>query len=261
MFKTKFTMRLKVLFLSVLFLMSFQSFSQSENGFEAGIHLGVASFQTDYGEKGDFKSGVTGNVGFAIGTAFYMNFFSRKHGWSSEADWLAQHIKIKGELSYLRADLEHFIEGDSETAIQLQAMHGTSSIVNVGVTGEYHFLDLTNFSIKDGTTFSPFVGLGAVVNFSKPTFESSLGNYLTDPTILPEKYRTDAIFTDPETVFSILMSVGTRISVNYSSDIVIDSRWQYFTSNKIDGLDPKDDSNKHNDWMYYLSVGYVFYLN
>ncbi|HHB52099.1 MAG TPA: hypothetical protein ENK75_03520, partial [Saprospiraceae bacterium] len=242
-------MRFKILLLSALFSVNFHSFSQNslqlENSFEAGIHLGVASFQTDYGERGDFKSGVTGNIGFAIGAAFYMNFFSRQYEWNAKSDWLADHIKLKGEFSYLRADLEHFIEGDSPTAIQLQAMHGSSSVVNLGAIVEYHFLNLTSFGSSYGNTYSPFVGLGAMMNFSKPTFESSLGDYLTDPSILPLKYRSNAIYTDPETVFSVLMSVGTRINVGRTSDIVIDSRWQYFTSNKIDGLDPKDDANKY----------------
>ncbi len=254
-------MRLKILVFTLLILISTQGFSQIENSFEAGIHLGVASFQTDYGEKGDFKSGVTGNIGFAIGTAFYMNFFSRKNEWNSRAEWLAQHVKLKGEISYMRADLQHYIDGDSPTALQLQAMHGSSSVVNAGFVTEYHFMDLTSFGANFGNSFSPFVGLGAMVNFSHPTFESSLGNYLTDPTILPERYRTDAIFTEPETTFSVVMSVGTRINTGGNSDIIIDSRWQYFTSNKVDGLDPKVPANKHNDWMYYLSLGYVFYLN
>ena len=140
-------------------------------------------------------------------------------------------------------------------------MHGSSSVVNLGAVVEYHFNDLTAFGTEYGSKFSPFVGFGAMMNFSKPTFESSLGNYLSDPSILPVKYRSNAIYTDPETVFSVLMSVGTRINVGAKSDIVIDSRWQYFTSNKIDGLDPKVDENKYNDWMYYLSMGYVFYLN
>jgi len=244
----------------LIFLLFFNilGFSQKEMSFEAGVNLGVASFQTDYGERGDIKSSLTGNIGFALGASFYMNFFDRDVKWNTTADWLAAHIKLKGEISYLKANLEHHLDDASE---DLLAMSGTASIVNLGVVVEYHFLDLTKFSVNNNSFLSPFVGVGAMLNFSKPAFESSLGDYLTNPSILPEKYRTDAIFTDSETVFSVLLLAGTRIKAGYNSDIVIDSRWQYFSSNKIDALDPEHFSNKYNDWMYFLSVGYVFYLN
>ncbi len=243
-------MRLKAILLSTLVSLSFVvGHSQTDTSFEVGINLGVASFQTDYGQRGDMST-LTGNIGFAFGAAAYMNFFDSSVEWNSKANWASQHLKVKAEISYLKAELEHHLESSDE---EILAMHGSSSLVNLGGVLEYHFLDLTRFSTNIAENkFSPFVGIGAMVNFSKPTFETSLD--------LPAKY-VGHIYDDPETVFSVLFSFGTRVSVGYKSSIVLDSRWQYFTSDKIDALDSEHFSNKHNDWMYFLSVGYVFFIN
>lgn len=243
-------MRLKAIVLSTILSLFFLiGHSQSDKSYEVGVNLGVASFQTDYGQRGDLST-LTGNIGFAFGAAAYLNFFDRDVRWNSEVDWVGQHLKVKAEISYLKAELEHHLD---ESSPETLAMHGSSSIVNVGGVLEYHFLDLTRFSANNGENkFSPFVGIGAMINFSNPTFETSLA--------LPDKY-IDHIFDEKETVLSVLISVGTRVSVGYNSAIVIDSRWQYFTSDKIDALDSNHFSDKHNDWMYFLSVGYVFFIN
>jgi hypothetical protein len=42
----------------------------------------------------------------------------------------------------------------------------------------------------------------------------------------------------------------------------LDSRWQHFFSDKIDGLDaPKDPANKYNDTMIYVNLGIVYTFN
>lgn len=231
--------------------------------YEAGFNFGSASFQTDYGERGDFKSGVTGNMGLAVGATFYVNLFDKKGMWSDRGQWYSEHFKFKGEVSYMKADLEHFgsyVEGTSETSKKLRAMHGTSSLLNFGIVAEYHFMELYNFKYNRKSVFDPYIGIGSLMSISKPTLTSDLGDYKTNPSILPTVYQNNAIFTESQTTASIVFSAGTRVKAGESGDFILDSRWHYFVSNKIDGLDPKLDANKFNDWLYTISAGYVFYF-
>lgn len=252
-------MPLRVIYISLLILLaSFASFSQDGNTYELGVNVGVASFQTDYGTRGDVRSSIFGNTGFAVGGAFYMSFYDREIKWNSVVNWMEDHFKVKAEISYMKANLEHHLDEASEN---LLAMHGTASVVNMGLIGEYHLLPLSDYTYNNNSGFSPFVGFGLMFNYSNPTFETSMGDYRVNPSILPEKYRVNAVFVDPEFVGSILFSTGTRYKAGYDSDFILDLRWQYFLSNNIDALDPKHFSNKYNDWMFFLSFGYVYYLN
>ncbi len=258
-------MRIKT-FLSVTFVMLFYISIQSQISlsYEAGFNVGMASFQTDYGERGDFQSGVSGNIGASTAATFYLNFFNRYGLWNERYEWFTSHFKVKTEISYMQAKLEHFgkyVDAGTPAADQLKAMHGTSSIINTGTTLEYHLYDTYEFSVNRERLLDPYVGIGALVTFSKPTFEYDLGDYEADPSILFPKYQNNAIFTDSEVTGSMLFSAGTRIKASDKADIVIDTRWQYFFSNKIDALDPKDSSNQFNDWLYSLTVGYVYLIN
>ena len=253
-------------FLSVfLLLISLSSTNaQSYLSYEGGFNVGLASFQTDYGERGDFQSGVTGNMGMAVGGIFYVNFFSGNGLWSDRAEYFSSHFKVKGEVSYMKAKLEHFgkyVDGTGITADKLKAMHGTSSLLNIGATMEYHFKDIQYFSFKRNDVLDPFVGLGLAYNYSKPTVVSDLGDYQTNPSVLIPKYQTDAVYVDPLNTYSMLFSAGTRINAGERGDFILDMRWQYFLSDKIDGISPNDSSNKYNDWLYSLSVGYVYFIN
>lgn len=250
--------------LSMTFVMLFSISIQSQISlsYEAGFNVGMASFQTDYGERGDFQSGFSGNMGVSTSATFYLNFFNRTGLWNERYEWLTSHFKVKSEVSYMQAKLEHFgFEGGTPETDQLKAMHGTSSIINTGITIEYHFLDLYNFNVNRQQMLSPYIGIGALATFSSPTFEFDAGDYVANPSLLPPKYQDNAIFTEPETTGSMVFSAGTRIKATDRADIVIDSRWQYFFSNKIDALDPIDSSNKFNDWLYSLTVGYVYIIN
>jgi hypothetical protein len=237
---------------------------QDGNTYEAGFGLGFASFQTDYGERFEIKSSLTGNVGFSGGGLFYVNFFERRRLWSDKGSFFNSHFKVKGEISYMQTKLEHFgkyVEGTSATSTKLKAMHGTSSLINVGGLLEFHPYELYDFTINRYSKFDPYIGLGVMVHYSNPTLTSDLGDYTTDPSILITKYQNDAIFIDPKLVISLPLSLGTRMKIGDYSDIVLDTKWQYFLNNKIDGLDPKDSSNKFNDWVYTVSIGYVIQID
>ncbi len=257
-------MRTNIFFtVTVMVLFSLSVQSQISLSYEAGFNVGMASFQTDYGERGDFQSGFSGNMGVATSASFYINFFGKSGLWNDRAEWISSHMKVKAEVSYMQAKLEHFgkyVETETSDAEELKAMHGTSSVINTGAILEYHFMDIYYYNVNRNQTLDPYIGIGALATFSKPTFEYDLGDYEANPSILLPPYQ-NAIYTDSETTGSLAFSVGTRIKATEKSDIVIDSRWQYFFSNKIDALDPEISANKFNDWAYSLTVGYVFYLN
>jgi len=250
-------------FLFGIFLVFLVKTTAQSISYEAGFNFGTASFQTDYGERGDFESGVTGNMGLAVGASFYFNFFDKAGLWSDKSQWYAEHFKLKADVSYMKAELEHYgkyAEGTTETSQKLRAMHGTSSILNLGIVAEFHFMDLYNFKYKRSSVFDPYIGIGSLMSISKPTVTSDLGDYTSNPSVLPSVYQYDAIFTENQTIASFVFSAGTRVIGGRNGDLILDSRWQYFTSNRIDGLDPKLDANKFNDWLYTLSAGYVFYF-
>lgn len=256
-------MQAKFLTLLVFSLLSIGVFSQS-NVFEAGFNVGTSSFQTDYGQRGDLKSGVTGNMGLAIGGVVYMNLFSNSSRWDDKLNFFASHLKLKGEISYMKANLEHYgsyVEGTSPEALKLKATHGSTSVLNTGVTLEYHFNDIFNYSKKRTQFLDPYIGIGGLLSYSNPTFVSDLGDYTTNPSVLPTVYQNNAIFTDPKASFSGVFSLGSRIKAGDKSDFIVDARWQVFTSNTVDGLDPKIDANKFNDWAFNATIGYVFHLN
>ncbi len=232
--------------------------------YELGFNLGASSFQTDYGERGDTQSGLTGNMGFAAGATLFMDFNNGEGLWSDKTDWFRSHFKARFDISYMKADLDHFgvyADGNTEGAKFLKAMHGTSSTINIGAAMEYHFNDIFIFNDSRRQLFDPFFNLGFETVFSQPTLQSDLGDYKTDPNVLYPAYRTNAVFVEPAVTFAINFGIGTKIRAGESGDFLVETKWRYFSSDKIDGLVPVLDANKFNDWMFHVGLGYVFYLN
>ena len=59
------------------------------------------------------------------------------------------------------------------------------------------------------------------------------------------------------------MDLGLRYRLGTLSDLVLDLRYQYFSSDWVDGLNPNKDKyteNKSNDSLLWLSVGYIYYV-
>jgi len=80
-----------------------------------------------------------------------------------------------------------------------------------------------------------------------------------DPNTLPEKWREN-FFIEPDKAFSLTLGLGTRYKLD-KFDLVVDGRFQYFLSDRIDGLDQVDGSSKNNDTLIFFSVGVVFALD
>lgn len=260
-------MRCKLLILiSFIFLFSHNMDAQANANLEAGISLGLASFQTDFGERGDFDSTFNNN-GLAVGAVLYLNFFNRDPVISGPVSWGQQHFKLKGEVSYLQANLEHYgkyAEYDTADAARLRRMTGKSSVINFGTILEYHPFPIPDFIPGSNRKISPYFGLGIMAGLSNPTIETTNGNgdWQNNPSLLIEAYRPEgAVDVSSSVALSLMLSGGLRFKLDDNDALMLDMRWQYFASDYIDGLNPDNDvlggENKHDDWLYYLNFGYI----
>ncbi len=261
---------LKIVTSIFLFFLASNLYAQDYSSHEVGFISGAASFSTDYGQRYDFSSGVSGNVGFGIGVIYYLNFTDYRYRWYQRTSYFAEHFRVRAELSYMAADLDHFGKyvDESQTSYEadkLRAMHGKASIVNFGAQLEFHIVDIVDFGSRriPDLKWSPYVSAGLMVDYYDPDLKSDLGDWENDISLIYEKWRVPgAINVNPRTTLSATLGIGTRYKIGEYSDILIESRWQYFFSNYIDGLNAKDDpANKYNDWLLWLHVGYVYYLN
>jgi len=255
------------LFILIAFIFLFSTYmkAQTNASLEAGFSVGLVSFQTDYGERGDFKSGVTGNVGLALGGVVYVNFFNLDPVLNGPLQWGQKHLKLKIEGSYLQANLEHYgryAQEDTEDGAKLRNMTGKSRVLNFGTILEYHPFPIPDYvSIKDKKT-TPYFGLGVMAGYSMPSVDTTVGDWETNPSILIDAYQLpDGIVDDNSRIaLSLMFSGGLRFKLDDNSALQVDMRWQYFSSDLIDGLDPNPElvPNNHNDWLYYLNFGYIY---
>lgn len=242
--------------LTLFLLTSLYIGAQNTPNLEASLNIGFASFQSDYGEDGNSKSNFSGNMGLAVGGSLYVNFFSQDPSLTGEPSWSQKHLKLKLEGSYFSAKLEHF--ADEPITDSRKNMVGRASVINFGTILEYHPFVIPDFVPGIKKKLTPYFGLGIMGTFALPEVDTS--NLIL-------AYQTDdegVVYASDQPVFtySLMPSAGLRYQLDNGGAIMLDMRWQYFGSDFIDGLNPNNeiinDSNKHNDWLYYLNVGYVF---
>jgi len=258
---------------SILFLIvSLNLNAQSEKSHEIGFITGSASFTTDYGQRNNFNSNVGGNVGMGIGLIYYLNFTDYRYRWNQRTSYWAEHFRIRAELSYMSAKLEHFgvwVKKPGDLGDRLRAHTGKTYLVNLGAQLEFHWVDIVDYGSRriPDIKWSPYLSFGAFVDFYNPSISSTYGTgNWEDPGILYPKWDNNlypgASRDTPGITMSATFGVGTRHKLGEYSDILIESRWQYFFSNYVDGLNAKDDpANKYNDWLLWVHIGYVYYLN
>jgi len=260
----------KYLIITLLLLFGFNNTVKAQFGFshEVGAIVGPVAFQSDYGVRGDGETNF-GNTGIGIGIIHYMNFSYRADcNCYATPTYFNDHFKVRSELSYNKTNLEHYGEwvDPSRTNVfaqQLRAMKGSTSVTNIGMQLEYFPLSIREFSATPGK-LAPFISLGAQFSYYKPEAYSELGPGLGELLeVTPVKY-IDGVTNEAGTVWSVVASVGTRYKLTVLSDLMIDLRWQYYFSNWVDGLNPNPDvytENKANDWLVWLNVGYIYYLD
>ena len=258
----------KYILATCLLLCSFANKAVAQFGFshEVGVIVGPVAFQSDYGERHDFKTNM-GNTGFGIGIIHYMNFSYRADcNCYAPETYFNDHFKLRSELSYNKTKLEHFGEWVKDSrqtlfANQLRAMKGEATVTDIGMQLEYFPFSIRDFSASIGG-WAPFISLGAHFCFYDPKAYSEIGP-LDTPLSTPTKYL-GATTNDGGTVWSIVGSVGTRYKLTELSDLMVDLRLQYYFSDWVDGLRPDPDvykENKANDWNVWFNVGYIYYLN
>lgn len=234
---------------------------------EIGVTFGPVAFQSDYGERHDIETNA-GNTGFALGLVHYINFSSR----ANNSTYFNEHFKVRSELSYSTTSFRHFGQwvdqgSNSLGKEQLRAMRGASKLMNLGIQGEFHFVKIHDFENTIGA-FGPYASLGFAYSFYDTEATSTLGPLGTSMTTIP-KYltpsdgRPNGFSTESKTVLSVIAGIGTRYKLTRMSDLMVDMRFQYFTSDWVDGLNPNKKiykENKANDWMVWFNIGYIQYL-
>lgn len=228
-------------------------------GQEIGLFVGPVAYYTDYGLRYDLSTN-TGNTGIGVGLTYHLNF-----AYKADCDCYARetyfndHFKIRAEIDYHTGQLNHFGEISRRNSVggeQLRSMVAKVNVFEIGAHLEYYPL-----SIRDYTAFaypvSPFVSLGAnFVNFDPYTY-STLGP------LEENLFHTFRGYVEQEagSTWSIVMGGGIRYKLNIFSDLVMNAQWRYYHTDWLDGLDHDNPQNKFNDMMFWLNVGYVYYLN
>ena len=242
---------------------------------EIGVVVGPVAFQSDFGERSDFNN-TANNTGFGIGIVHYINFtYRRSYRISNLTNYFNEHFKLRNELSYSTTKLNHFGRYVAEdrrgiNADRLRAHSGAANNLNIGSQLEFFPLNLRAFETMN-SLLSPYISIGAQYTFYNPDVETSYGdgNILNSDNFYspwvqasnPNFQQDSFLFDEYGSTFSLVGGVGTRIKATKLTDIVVDLKFQYFFDDKVDGLDHNLASNKSNDWLAWLNVGYIFYLD
>jgi hypothetical protein len=242
--------------------------AQLDLAHEVGVIFGPVTLQSDFGERHNIDTNV-GNTGFGIGVVHFINFSSN----SSRNTYFAEHFKVRSELSFNKANLEHFgqwVERESNSAgvAKLKAMTGSSTLVNLGSQLEYSpFVEIKDFERLNGR-LSPYVSLGFLATLYKSKVSSSLGP-LGTPETTPGKYLVPSdghqygFASGKGIAISAVGGLGVHYKLDQMNDLMFETRFQVFSSDWIDGLNPNKDiytENKANDWQVWFNVGYIYYL-
>lgn len=262
--------KFKIFFCTYL-LFVFSNEANAQFGFssEIGFFVGSVGFQSDYGEGSDIASDI--NSGFGIGVVHFVNFAVDDRGYFNNSTYFSDRFKLRTELSYSKSDFKYagrWIEGNPSLAKQqLAAMNGNTTLSNFSMQLEFFPRSIRDFTENVGS-LGPYICFGAQYSFYTTEAKSSLGIPGTAQTTFP-KYLTptdDRPFgfsSESKSVFSIVSGIGLRYKIAESSDLMLELRGQYYFSDWVDGLKPNPDvykENKTNDYLLWLSVGYVYSL-
>lgn len=257
-------MRTRLIFvMSLLFILNHGSVS-SQTFHEIGGFVGPVALYSDYGQRNDFETNI-GNTGIGLGLVHYLDFsYGPRNSFN-------QHFKVRSEFNFHTTSLQHYGEWvDSKRtsvgADQLRAMKGSSTVLEFGTHLEYYPRDLRDFNYSD-YKLAPFASFGVHLVLYNPKVSSSMGPINT-PASTPDKY-INAFKQGMGTTFAVVGALGTRYKLNDMNDLVLMARWHYYFSDWIDGLNPREEFNKvrpvpenqSNDWLFWLSIGYIHYLD
>lgn len=234
---------------------------------EVGIIFGPVSFQSDYGERHNMDTNV-GNTGFGVGVVHFINFSAN----NNRESFFSEHFKVRSELSFNQTNLEHFgkwVESEERKGLvrHLRAMSGKSTLVNLGSQLEFSPIKIHDFENSVGS-FSPYVSLGFQVSYYTTSVTSQLGPLGLPSTtfakyLIPSDGRQYGFSNENGVVLSVTAGVGVHYKLTTMSDLMFDIRYQGFSSDWVDGLNPNKDlfkENKRNDSQVWFNAGYIYYL-
>ncbi len=263
-------MNTRILLVVFFFLALAKQEAYSQFGFshEVGVIVGPVAFYSDYGQRNNFETNA-GNTGIGIGLIHYLNFSYRADcNCYTRERYFNDHFKVRTEIDYHKTKLEFFgrwVDPDRTSlfADQLRATSGSSRVIEIGSQLEFFPLSIRDF-MAGSYKLAPFISLGAhYVNY-----DADFTSNIFPPLTTHPKYQ-NAFEKEPGSTFAVVGSVGVRYKLTPLSDLMLDSRWEYYFSDWVDGLNPTLENNgttpvpenKANEWIYWLNIGYVYYIN
>lgn len=260
---------MKKLLLKLLVVIFFASFSgttraQTNVSHEVGAFFGIASLQTDFGISGYFESANQASMGF--GLTYYMKFFGSQYNWRSGSTYFSEHFKLKAEFMYYNnSKIEHqnLDQVGQRFRETMERMTGSVKTYNGGLTLEYYFVELEDYSsfFRSSGSVNPYVGLGLHYTYAQPDIfvdgVSLKGQEEPYEDLIP-KWQEGAIDLEEQNILSAAASAGVRFGLD-AVDLFVEGRYQYYFSDKLEGLyAPDDPGNKNNDTMVFINVGIVY---
>ena len=260
---------IKPIILSIFALIGISTKATAQFRFaqEVGIILGPITFQSDYGVRNNYETNVK-NTGFGVGFVHFMNFSNL----NNHETFFTEHFKVRSEVSLSQTDLEHFGEWVQGNPIklgvrQLKAMTGKTTVAGLGAQLEFSPIPIHRFENNVGS-FSPYMSLGFLVSYYSAKVGSSLGplgNPLTTfpKYLVPSDGRPYGFSNETGVVLSATAGLGVHYKLTTMSDLMLEGRFQSFSSDWVDGLNPNKQlfkENKANDWQVWFNVGYIMYL-
>jgi len=259
-------MNAKLLLLVIIFLVFPKQEIYSQFGFshEIGVIAGPLALYSDFGQRNDVETN-SGNSTIGFGLIHYINFSYRSDCNCYTADtFFNDHFKLRNEIDYHSTTLEQhgkWVASDQQgdSADYLRSIQGSTTVFEIGSQLEYFPLSIRDFAASTGK-LAPFIsaGLHWVAYDPSVNYDEALGiasNYYGG------KYNpATSMDNQGGNTWSIVGSVGVRYKLTTLSDLMLDSRWGYYFSNWVDGLNPDVTENKANEWLYWINIGYIYYL-
>ncbi|WP_248724752.1 glutamate dehydrogenase [Seonamhaeicola sp. ML3] len=254
-----------------LLILCFKASAQLGFSHELGVITGPLQMRSDFGLRDETETNF-GNSGFGVGIVHYINFSIRADCNCYSTDtYFNDHFKIRNEISWNRTNLEHFgtLVDPSRTSVnanQLRGHTGVSNNLDIGTQLEFFPLSIRSFQAF-AYRVAPYVSLGVHYTSYTPKATTTYANPdpmaigdITDASNFYSGWAPGSVNVNPGSTWSVVTSVGMRYKVTEYSDLLLDLRWQYYFSDWVDGLNHQLESNKFNDWLVWLNVGYIVYL-
>ncbi|SFZ89872.1 hypothetical protein SAMN05428642_101610 [Flaviramulus basaltis] len=239
---------------------------------EIGVIAGPVQFRSDYGSRNEGETNF-GNSGIGIGIVHFFNFSYRKnYHYSFRETYFIEHFKIRNEISWNRTKLEHFGKWvdpskTSEDAKRLRGHTGVSKNIDLGTQLEFFPLNIHAFE-SFTPKVAPFISLGIHYTLFNAEVNTTYANPnplaigdLTDPSNFYSLWNPGSVDASSGSTWSVVSSVGVRYKLSKLADLMLDVRGQYYFSDWVDGLNHQLEYNKNNDWLVWVNIGYIYYLD